>query len=201
MKKQLRRFAGPALLGIALIIAFSSPAWARIGDGGLSDGAVHLRLNHGATEGGRLNVNGAMPGDSGSHAYPVENVGKLPGNLSISIPAVINTAATSGPQIDGRGDLGAETEVALFFDMDGDAAWSVGDVGLACDGSKYAAGPLTYAPLDSYGAANWQDVVEVGGGQQCTLMLLWRIPATAGNEIQGDSVSFDIRFSLVQSLH
>ena len=124
----------------------------------------------------------------------------LPCNLSVSIPEIKNIAATSGPHVDGRGDLRAELQVAFYVDMDGDGMWSAGDVGLAADCSTYMAQSLQYAPLDKYGAVTWLNAVVMEGGRQCTLILLWRIPIAAGNEIQGDSVSFDIKFNLAQYL-
>jgi hypothetical protein len=112
---------------------------------------------------------------------------------------VTHTATTTGKFANGRGELGAATEIALFVDMDCDGKWSTGDVGLDSTGTRYLTGALQYAPLDDYSTIAWSDTIRIAPGSVTALVLEWHILETASNEIQGDSVSFDIRFTLEQA--
>ncbi len=200
MKSPLKRLAGLAVAGAILLIAFSGTARANFNGGdALADGSIDLYLNRETAGGGRPNVAGALPGDSGNTIYRLENKGKAAGELDISIPVIVNTAGVTGEFADGRGDLGANVEAAFYLDLDNDGEWSEGDIGLSTDGTVYLSETLVHNTLDNYGGAEWSDVVRIAPHSQVNLILFWCIPESAGNEIQGDSVSFDIRFTLAQA--
>jgi hypothetical protein len=200
---RLKNVTGLMIAVVLLLVASSGTAWAYFRTDGVgtdsqfSTGVLDLKVNRGS-ELGKLNVAGAMPGASGKTTYLLENEGGVAGMLSVSIPSVKNIAGTTGEFADGRGDLGAKTEVMLYLDMDGSGDWTEGDVGLRADGKTYADSWRNYASLDSYSAITWASVLNMAPANSVTLILDWRIPETVGNEIQGDSVSFDLSFTLQQ---
>lgn len=196
MNNQIKKITGLAAILVTLVVAFSGSAWAYLdAESDTGSGAIDLHLNKDGS--GSLNVGNAIPGDSGKHIYRLENAGRIAGNLDIHIPPVINIPGSRGEFTDGRGDLGSNVEIALFLDIDGNGLWSEGDVVLGTGGTQ-TGGTLRYDSLNSFGGSSWKAVAKINPGRQLNLVLLWRIPLTAGNEIQGDSVNFDIVFTLEQ---
>jgi hypothetical protein len=53
-----------------------------------------------------------------------------------------------------------------------------------------------YSTINSYSSASWQDVLALPSQAEAKVIIMWRVPFSAGNEIQGDSVSFDMSFYL-----
>lgn len=186
-----------AAVTLLLLIGFGGTASAYFGDedSTLAGSTFDLRLDRSATASG-INAGGVLPGMSGQGAYSLQNAGSLTGDLAVSIPAVINTAGAIGEFADGRGDLGAALEAAPFIDTDGDGAWSVGDIGLGGDDTTYRGEAMQYSPMDTFSGAQWEEVIRMQPGSNLTLVFPWRLPETAGNQIQGDSISFQIVFTL-----
>ena len=140
------------------------------------------------------------PGDSGHGSNKLVNVGSLAGELGVGFSEVINTPGTSGEYADGSGDLGANAEIAVYIDVDASGDWNGGDIGLKSDGTTYShPTALDYDAIDNYGGVSWNAVETMTASAADDFIVMWRIPITVGNEIQGDSVSLDITFVLEQA--
>ncbi len=108
--------------------------------------------------------------------------------------------AGGGEYEGGSGELGANATIAVYVDVDESGAWSSGDIGLKSDHTTYAyPTTLNYASINSYGSGTWDAVETMAGSAQDKFVILWQVPTSAGNDIQGDSVSFDVTFRLEQS--
>jgi len=142
-------------------------------------------------------MSGVVPGNSGRSRNRLINAGSLAGGLGVRFSAVVNTPGTSGEYADGSGDLGAYAEIAVYIDVDRSEKWDRGDIGLKSDATTYShPTALDYDAVDNYGGVGWDMVATMTGSAAHDFIIMWRIPTTAGNEIQGDSVSFDITFIL-----
>jgi hypothetical protein len=143
----------------------------------------------------------AMPGTNGCNNKRIINVGNRTGLLGVCFSTVGNTPGTTGEYEDGSGDLGANTEIAAYIDVDASGDWNTGDIGLRSDGSTYCypAG-LDYSALNNYSGNIWNELTSMSASDVCAFNIEWRIPGTVGNEIQGDSVDFDITFMLNDSI-
>ncbi len=201
MNTRLKRIIG-VMLGILIVsVLCTAGVWAYIGNdvsNDASNGVIALKLGN-TTQQDALNVPNASPGDSGQYSYHLENSGNISGSLSVNITNITNTAGTTGKYADGSGDLGRNTEVAFYLDSYGSGDWSQGDIGLSANGQTYPyQSALQYDILDNYAKAEWNGITTLSPGNKLNLVALWRIPSSVGNEIQGDSVSYDISFTLTQ---
>ena len=203
MNIRLKRIIGVTLGLLLVSIMCTGGAWAYLGNGSsdnsVSNGVFDLKVGNGAQP-EAFNFPNAAPGDTGQYVYHLENDGNAAGNLIVSILNVINTAGTIGQFAYGSGELGRSIEMAFYFDLDNSGGWSPGDIGLSTDRGIYRYQPtLQYNTLDSYNQAEWNTVTLMAAGEKANLVALRKIPAKVGNEIQGDSVSFDISFTLIQT--
>lgn len=169
----------------------------------LTAGVLDLNIDGGNVAVTTLNVGAVAPGSSGSGSSTLSNVGSMAGELDITTSAVTNTGAVSGTSeyADDSGDLGGEAEIAMYLDVDQSGGVTAGDVGLMSDGTTYdPTGGLDYDEIDNYASESWDAVVAgMAASAADDIVVLWRVPTTAGNSIQGDSVSFDITFTLEQA--
>ena len=169
----------------------------------LTAGILDLHIDGGDTAVTTFNVSGVAPGDSDSGTSTLSNVvGGIDGELDIATSVVTNTGAVGGTSeyADDTGDLGANAEIAMYLDVNQNATWDAGDVGLMSDGTTYSSPTaLDYDVIDNYASETWDAVVAtMSASATDDIIVLWRVPTTAGNSIQGDSVSFDITFTLEQ---
>ena len=236
----------------------------------IAAGTLDLNVDGGNVAVTTFSETNRAPNDSGSGSTTLANVGSLSGELDIATSAVTNTPGGGGTEYEGgAGELGANTELAAYIDVDQSAAWSAGDIGLKSDGTTYtysaattgtatggstttvvetgagwtvdewvghpvtvtgkgtavvtsntidtltvdtlfssavtngdsysiASGPL-YDTIDNYASTTWDAVETMAASAADDFIALWQIPSTAGNDIQGDSCSFDITFTLEQA--
>ena len=128
------------------------------------------------------------------------NVGSLNGELDVEFSAITNTGGTSGEYGDGSGDLGGVAEIAVYLDVDQSGTWTDGDIGLKSDGTTYNhPTALDYDTIDNYDSESWDAVETMAASAADDFVALWRVPTSAGNNIQGDCVSFDVTFTLEQA--
>jgi predicted ribosomally synthesized peptide with SipW-like signal peptide len=169
----------------------------------LTAGTLDLNIDGGDTAVTTFNVSAVAPGDSGSGSSTLANVGSMAGELDIATSAVTNTGAASGSTEygDDSGDLGASAEIAMYLDIDQSGTWNAGDTGLSSDGTTYAfPAALDYDVIDNYASETWNAAVAtMAAAASEDIVVSWRVPTSAGNSIQGDSVSFSITFILEQS--
>jgi hypothetical protein len=140
-----------------------------------------------------------VPGSSGNSRNRLINAGNQSGRLGVYFSEVTNTPGTTGEYADNNGDLGAKAEIAVYIDLDMSGSWNSGDIGLKSNGTiYYNPTALDYTALNGYGGVKW-DVMTMLASAEVHVIIMWRIPITVGNEIQGDSASFDITFELKAS--
>ena len=132
-------------------------------------------------------------GSQGALYWTVKNVGSIPGELTITINNVVNyengqtepealVDPTAGTL---EGELGNYFRPQVFFN--GPWVYETGSITwIGTTGAEIVPG---------YGASP----VTLGPGEEKTLQINWLIYDTAGNEIQSDSVEFDIEFTLDQA--
>jgi len=130
-----------------------------------------------------------VPGQSGATQRAVRNAGTMAATL-----AVVNLSVTdsenglTGPESDvddspGEGELSAHLLVRLTVTYgDGETATVFGGEG--------------FVPLADVTATNESVGTGIGPGSTATLTFEYRVAETAGNEIQSDTVAFDIGFQL-----
>ena len=132
-------------------------------------------------------VNNLKPGDSGTIIIPVKNAGTIDGYADIHIMNVVNSpGVTTEPEpILDNGELGSAILVNISYDSDGDG---VADETL-----------VSQETLDNLECIPYTASTALAGGSTANWIIdLW-LPGTVGNEIQGDSVTCDIEFSLDQA--
>jgi spore coat-associated protein N len=141
------------------------------------------------------------PGDSGSGSSTLANVGTMAGELDITTSAVTNTPGAGGTEYEGgSGELGANAQIAMYIDVDQSGTWNAGDIGLQSNGAMYSfPTALNYDAINNYASETWNAVETMGISASDNIVVNWQVPAGAGNDIQGDSVRFDITFILEQA--
>ena len=169
-------------------------------DNSLTAGTLDLNIDGGNTAVTTFSVTGKAPGDSGNGSTTLANAGNLIGELDVAFSAITNTGGTSGEFGDSSGDLGAVVQIAVYVDVDSSGTWTSGDIGLKSDGTTYNhPTALDYAVIDNYGSDTFNAVETMAASASDDIVILWQIPTSAGNSIQGDSVSFDVTFTLEQA--
>ena len=172
-------------------------------DNTLTAGVLDLNIDGGNIAVTTLNVSAAEPGASGSASSTLSNVGSMAGELDIETSAVTNTGAVSGTSeyADDSGDLGGVAQIAMYLDIDQSGGVTAGDIGLQSNGTTYdPTGGLNYDVVDNYALETWNEVISsMVASASDDIIILWQVPTTADNSIQGDSVEFDITFTLEQS--
>jgi len=93
----------------------------------------------------------------------------------------------------------------VFIDVDSSETLTENDIVLKSDGTVVTA-PETpdeenyFATINSYDSDAFdQVIVSMDPAVQRDVYFKWRIPAVEDNTIQGDSVSFDVTFTLEQA--
>jgi len=203
----MKKIVGLTVAALLVIGMVGSGSWAYFSDtesstnNSLTAGTLDLNINGGNVAVTTFSATAVAPGDSGSGSSTLANVGNLSGELDITFSAVTNTGGTGGEYGDGVGNLGAVAEIAVYLDVDQSGTWSAGDIGLKSDGTTYAfPTALNYATIDSYGSKSYDAVIaNMAASAAYNFRVEWRVPTSAGNNIQGDSVSFNVTFTLEQA--
>ena len=147
---------------------------------------VHVKLSNLKPGDGSIGPGAGAPN---AWYWTVKNVGSLPGVLTITIKNIVNyengrnepekavdpTGGNPGP---GNGELGSKIRIQVYFN--GKWVYEIGNLN-AAEGVDIVSGFV----LDP--------------NEEATLNINWSVFDTAGNEIQSDSVEFDIEFHLEQA--
>jgi spore coat-associated protein N len=166
----------------------------------LTAGTLDLNIEGGDIAVTTFDVSDVAPGDNSTASSTLANVGSLAGELDIATSVVTNTPGAGGEFGGGSGELGASAQIAMYLDVDQSGTWTAGDIGLQSDGSTYTfPTSLNYDEIDDYASETWDAVETMNASASDDIFFDWGVPTTAGNEIQGDSVSFDITFTLEQA--
>ena len=145
---------------------------------------------------GNIGVDGVV---SGTKTWTINNTGSVPGNLTFSMlqlrnyengcnepEALVDTSCTT-PGL-GEGDLGNAVTTVVSLDQ----------------GTGFAPVVNSNLATDNQGAyaTQWNTnagTITVGAGQSVQVKMDWSTsPADYGNEIQSDSLDFDLQFDLLQ---
>lgn len=142
---------------------------------------------------------GSLDSSTGSKTWVIKNTGSLPGKLTISLDKVVNQdngcnepealvdTSCDNPGV-GQGELG--DAIALQLSLDGQQ--------LANPVVATTLGPTSQAQF----AQQWTNSVgklTIPPGAQQEMILSWSIaPGNHENELQSDSVKFDVIFDLQQ---
>ena len=165
----------------------------------LTAGTLDLNIDGGNIAVTTFTASAVAPGDSGSGNSTLANVGSMSGELDVTTSAVTNTPGAGGEFGGGSGELGASAQIAMYLDIDQSGSWNAGDIGLQSDGTTYSfPTALNYDVIDNYASETWNAIETMANAASDDIIVNWQVPASADNSIQGDSVSFDITFTLEQ---
>jgi len=135
------------------------------------------------------NASGVVPGESGETRRAIRNTGTVAATLAVVNVSVIDREnGITAPESDvddspDEGELSEHLLVRLSVESpDGETVRVFG-------GEEFV-------PLDDVTAENESVGADLGAGETATLLFEYRIPETVGNEIQSDTVSFDVGFQL-----
>ena len=202
----MKKILGLAIAALIVIALVGAGTWAYFSDtesstnNSLTAGTLDLTVDGGNTAVTTFSVTGKAPGDSGSGSTTLANAGNLSGELDVTFSAITNTGGSSGEFGDSNGNLGAVAQIAVYVDVDSSDTWTSGDIGLKSDGTTYNhPTALDYAVIDNYGSDNFDAVETIAASASDNFVVMWQVPTSAGNNIQGDSVSFNVTFTLEQA--
>lgn len=141
----------------------------------------------GATTADGITVQNLVPGDTENESYEVENVGAAPGELVVELSNIVDKEnGTTEPERDADNQPGGELSDAL------EARLVVSDG----RGATYLVGGATaYEPFSTLNDT-FDTGTTIDADDSRSVRLDVRLPASTGNEVQTDSVSFDIAFTL-----
>jgi predicted ribosomally synthesized peptide with SipW-like signal peptide len=125
-----------------------------------------------------FSVSDVKPGDSGSKNIVLSNSGTLAGKAYIHFKNVVDSPGTT-PEPEPTPDNG-ELSQNLYIKV-------------LVDSTVKAEGYLFNIKSNSY------ELGTIAGSGSLTVTIQWNIPSDVGNVIMGDSVTFDIEFSLQQA--
>ena len=134
-----------------------------------------------------VSVGNMKPGDLGVVTLTVYNAGNLSGTLSFDLTNLSDSEGTN-TEPEGNtaepGDLSANMDILIWVDSNGDGIKDVGETVLYIGKLSAEAGPYSIGTLNS-GVTNY-------------VSMSYSIDSGVGNDIQGDSSSFDLEFTLAQ---
>lgn len=199
----MKRVLGLLLAFVPVVLFIGGGTMAYLGSGSVNASAIpdtgklHLSIVQDSSTDYSFQVPGVVPGDSGHSSIRLVNDGGHPGMFGAGFSSIVNVPGTFGEYADNSGDLGANVQIAVYIDMDISGDWSDGDVGLKTNGGVYSYPMvLEYDAMNNYGGIMWNSITTVFASAKFDFVIDWRVPITVGNEIQGDSASFDITFIL-----
>ena len=167
----------------------------------LTAGTLDLNIDGGDVAVTTFTASDVAPGSSGSGSSILANVGSITGELDIATSVVTNTPGGGGTEYEGgSGELGASAQIAMYIDVDQSTGWNAGDIGLQSTGVTYSfPTALNYDEINDYASETWDAVETMAASAADDIIVNWQVPIGADNTIQGDSVSFDITFTLEQA--
>ncbi len=207
-------FMSVLIIGIICALA-GSATWAYFqdteysNDNTLTAGTIDLTLTNAPfVVGTTLHPfpDGVAPGDFGTENQTIRNIGSLEGELDITFSAITNTNGIGGTEYEesGSGELGGEAEMLVFIDVDGGGTFTQNDMILKSDGTVISApespsAETYYATINSYDGDDFDKaLILMDSGARYDVYFKWRVPGDTGNSIQGDTVSFDVTYTLEQ---
>ncbi len=148
------------------------------------------------------------PGATSTAFKLIKNSGSLSGELDIDAGTITNTESTGATEYEsdavggaGVGELGGVAEIAPWIDLDKDGVFDAGaDIALKNDGTTVTTA-LQYGTVNSFDGDSWDAAKVMAAADEYRFYIAWQIPfgGSAVNNIQGDSLSFTITFTLEQA--
>lgn len=203
----MKKIVGLTVSAILIIVTVGGATWAYFADfesstgNSLASGTLDLNIDGGDIAVTTFSVTDVEPGDSGSGSNVLANSGSLGGELDVTFSAITNVGGSGGGEYeDGIGHLGGVAEMAVYIDVDQSGGWTSGDIGLKSDETAYNwPTALDYDIINNYDSDDFDAVETMASSANDNFRILWSVPSGAGNNIQGDSVSFGVTFVLEQS--
>jgi predicted ribosomally synthesized peptide with SipW-like signal peptide len=212
----MKKILGLAIAAVLVMATVAFGTWSYFTDTETSNnnqitaGTLDLKINNADTDYKILDptvdvtLANKAPGDTGSAFAPLKNAGTLPGLFSITSGSITNTFATVGSSefADGVGNLGADSQIAPWIDVNANSTFDTGDLALKSDGTvvPFATG-LQWGTWNSFASKTWNPVIaSMAKNAIVNFYINWRIDTTDTNvnEIQGDSVKLSFSFYLDQ---
>lgn len=132
------------------------------------------------------------PGDNGTITWTLTNQGTVDGDLTLVCTDNFSENGSNEPEL----AMGVLNNIGGNGDLDENLYCR-----LSCGGTYITAGGAsTYVPFSAVAAAlNSQVNVTLDAGQTSVYLLEWQVDGpTVGNEIQSDTATIDITFTLTQ---
>jgi len=164
------------------------------GGGGSSGGgggppSLDLSLGEGGDK-TLVAASNTYPGDEGAGELTVENVGGRAGKLYVTVTSIgdlengltepeSEVDDTGGDPGAGNGELAEALEVRLAIVVDGERTYLAG-------------GPNTWVTMEQLGDCSRAGGMTFPPGTKGRLVLEYRVPRSAGNEIQSDAVTVTV---------
>ena len=160
-------------------------------------GTLDLNLDGGNTNVVKFTVAAVAPGDSGNGTWTIDNVGTLDGYLDLESTSVTeDIGTTTDPELVDEPthadttQLGDNLLAHMFIDTNGNSAWDSGETDIL--GTN--ASPVAINTI----AGNYPLNLSLASGNTTYITLVWSVPTSVDNRIQGDSVTLDLTFELQQ---
>lgn len=164
-----------------------------------------LDLQTGNTNTLNFSASDIAPTATGTADTDLEKSGTVVADLNVSVPTVDSTEGDN-PESEGDtdtsngGELANQLELNLWIGTGGsdDNSLGSGDIVLNSDGTSTTGGSANYETVNNYEGTTWSGVITDFAGP-ATFNIDWRFPDAAdNNDAQGDTVSVDFQFELVQ---
>ncbi len=185
-----------ALIAVAIVGVFSSGAiYAYFNDtetstgNSFTAGTLDLTLSTAAPSGVAFTATDMKPGSTGVSTITLTNAGSIDGTLTGQITSIVNgPGATPEPEpTPDNGELADAMAITIFVDVNGNGVFDS-----ATDSVKYS-GKLS-------GATTSWDLGSLAHSATTYLSISYSIDYDAvGNEIMGDTCTFNIGFALIQA--
>jgi hypothetical protein len=130
-------------------------------------------------------ISDIQPGSSGTKTVELRNDGNKDGFVTIWISDIASSEGIN-PESE-TGDTGEPGELIdyLLLDIVDDSLVAYMDLPATLDDFPH-----------SYRSANSIEVIPIKSGETVTIQWTWELPATIGNDVQGDTASFTINYLL-----
>jgi spore coat-associated protein N len=197
----IKKRAAIAVVVLAMVAVLSSGAiYAYFNDtetsagNSFTAGTLDLKIND--VDGGlpaAFTVTDVVPGSHGYKEMKVSNTGNIGGTLTAQPSGIVdNAGVTPEPEpIPDNGELSAVMQITIFIDTNNNGVRDASEV-------QYYSGPLKTVSgtwnMGNLAAANDPD-----NKDEIEVTVAYDIPTTVGNEIMGDTCTFNIVYTLEQT--
>jgi spore coat-associated protein N len=190
MKRKIAMLLVSATLAIALL---GGGVYAYFSDTETSSGnqftAGSLDLVFGGSGSSSMVLTDLAPGNSGASSLQLDNNGNIAGTLTMTASNLVDGEGTNWePETNtaSPGDLSANVDIVVFVDANGNG---IHDDGV---GNDLWSGKLNTLPSINVNCGS------LAGASSTHIGIYWSIATSVGNDIMGDTTSFDVLFTLQQ---